>query len=239
MSLTNGVAVCDASSPETYRAELGRNHVDDHVVVLTSGTSRARRLRLRDGAEVVVRPIRERDAAEFAHAYTRLSEQSRWLRFLSVAKCLSARALRDLTCVDHHQHVALAAIAPTTGEIIGTARYIRLPGRPGEAEMAIEVIDDWQRRGVGRGLLAALGEHAGAHGIERFVAIVAEENLPMQRAVRHATLRVDATGHELEYLLQVDSLRSQPHAPAQRTTRPRPAAARIHPSAEPSTAHAA
>jgi acetyltransferase len=231
--------MCNASPPKTHRLELGRNHVDDHVVEPTSGTSRARQLLLQDGAEVVVRPIREQDAGAFAHAYTRLSEQSRWLRFLSAAKCLSACALRDLTSVDHHQHVALAAIAPTTGEIIGTARYIRLPGRPGEAEMAIEVIDDWQRRGVGRGLLAALSEHARAHGIERFVAIVAEENLPMQRAVRHATLRVDAAGDELEYLLQVDSLRPQPHAPAARTTPSRPAAARIHPSAQASTTLAA
>jgi hypothetical protein len=33
--------------------------------------------------------------------------------------------------------------------MLGSARYIRLPTLPGVAEMAIEVIDEWQRRGVG------------------------------------------------------------------------------------------
>lgn len=195
---------------------------------------------LPDGSRVIVRPIREEDADEFARAYERLSEQSRRLRFLSVAKCLSARTLRDLTCVDHDQHVALVAVAPATGEIIGSARYIRLPGRPGEAEMAIEVIDNWQRRGVGRGLLGALSDHARTNGVERFIAIVSEENLPMQRAVAHATVSVDVSGGDLEYRLEVDSLRSQPPAPAPRTSRrrrtPQPTVPGIVPSAEPAMA---
>lgn len=203
----------------------------------------AEQLCLPDGTRVIVRPIREQDADEFARAYERLSEQSRWLRFLSLAKCLSARALRDLTCVDHDQHVALVALAPASREIIGSARYIRLPGRPGEAEMAIEVIDDWQSRGVGRGLLGALSDRALTNGVERFIAIVSEENLPMQRAVGHATVSVDASGGDLEYRLRVDSLRSQQPAPAPRTSprqrTPRPTAAGLGPSAEPGLALAA
>jgi hypothetical protein len=67
---------------------------------------------LPDGSRVIVRPIREEDADEFARAYERLSEQSRRLRFLSVAKCLSARTLRDLTCVDHDHRQRSLHTAP-------------------------------------------------------------------------------------------------------------------------------
>lgn len=38
---------------------------------------------LRDGARVVIRPIRQRDGALLAEGFSRLSAQSRWFRFLT------------------------------------------------------------------------------------------------------------------------------------------------------------
>ena len=121
-----------------------------------SCTAGAGQLSLGDGRRIVVRPIREQDAAQFARAYARLSPQSRQRRFLSVADQLAPADLRNLTAVDHQDHVALVAVEPNSEDIIGSARYLRLPGRPGEAELAVEVIDHWQHRGVGRRLVEAL-----------------------------------------------------------------------------------
>ena len=114
--------------------------------------------------------------------------------------------LRYLTAVDHYEHVALVAVDPASEEIRGSARYIRLPARPDDAELAIEVIDDWQRRGLGRALLRALSDHARTSGIRRLVAIVSAENFPMQRILEPAGTSPEVIDGELEYAIDPNAL---------------------------------
>ncbi len=192
-------------------------------------------VRLADGARVIVRPIGEEDAEGFAHAFTRLSDESRRRRFLSATPRLSARALTYLTAVDHDQHVALVAVEPESGEILGSVRYVRIAER--HAELAIEVIDDWQGRGLGRALLEAISAHAHANGLTRFTALVAADNRPMQHALKRAVVTVDVDHGALEYVLDVDALAPAPRrspgirsTPAPATT---PSGPRLQPAAIP------
>jgi L-amino acid N-acyltransferase YncA len=165
---------------------------------------------------VIVRAIRDQDAEGLARAYTQLSEQSRWQRFLSVADEISPGLLRYLTSVDHHSHVALVATHPDTGEILGSARYMKIPGRdPATAELAVEVIDGWQRRGLGRALLQALGRLAQANGVKQLLAIVANDNVPMQLLMLRGGATVKATGWELEYTIAAQALARPLPAPRQ------------------------
>jgi catechol 2,3-dioxygenase-like lactoylglutathione lyase family enzyme/GNAT superfamily N-acetyltransferase len=101
---------------------------------------------------------------------------------LSPIPRLSQAQLRYLTEVDHHDHEALIALAADEpGEPgLGVARYIRLPRRPGSAEAAVTVIDEYQGRGLGTLLLLLLARAAITRGIRRFVAYVLEENRPMR-----------------------------------------------------------
>jgi RimJ/RimL family protein N-acetyltransferase len=167
-------------------------------------------VRLPDGARVLIRTIHEGDAQEYAHALTRLSAESRRRRFLNATPRLSARELRYLTAVDQDEHVALVAVEAGSGEILGSVRYVRIGGGRADAELAIEVIDDWQRRGLGRALLSAVGAHALANGLTRFYALVAADNLPMQQALKRAVVAVEREFGELEYLLDVDALVAAP-----------------------------
>ena len=155
---------------------------------------------------VIVRPICDQDAAALAGAYTRLSEQSRWRRFLSVADELTQPELRRLTAVDYRDHDALVAVDPGSGEIVGSARYARIGGTPHTAELAVEVIDEWQRRGVGSALLDALTARARANDVQRFIAIVSSDNVPVRRALERAGATLCASGSEIEYQLDVDAL---------------------------------
>ena len=164
------------------------------------------RVRLPDGARISIRPIRADDAEAFAHAYTRLSDHSRYRRYLSLSPALRPDEVRYLTSVDHDNHVALVALDPSSREILGGARYIRLPSRPGVAEMAIEVIDNWQRRGVGHALLERLSRHAGDAGVEHFIAIVSTENLPMQRILMRVGASAEKVDGELEFTVAVAAL---------------------------------
>jgi nucleotide-binding universal stress UspA family protein/RimJ/RimL family protein N-acetyltransferase len=121
-----------------------------------------------------IRPVTPDDRAVIRQAFERLGPESRYRRFFGPMPALSDRDLNYLTRVDHHDHEALVAIEPETGDGVGVARYVRTS--PDAAEPAIAVVDDWQGRGVGTRLMDALVERALAEGIQRFDAPVLAAN---------------------------------------------------------------
>jgi len=138
---------------------------------------------LRDGTPLLVRGIATTDGTLLAAAYERLSDDSRRRRFLS-ASSPTARDLAYFTKVDHHGHEAMVAIDPASGTLVGAAHDVRVPGTDGDAELSVEVVGAWQRRGVATALLAALPGRARREGVRRFVAIVSEENRPVIDSAR-------------------------------------------------------
>jgi acetyltransferase len=129
---------------------------------------------------IEIRPLADTDRARLADEFSHLSPETRRRRFGGAASSLTERDLDRLTNVDHHDHEALAAVAPATDRIVGVARYIALPNDPGAAEVAIEVADEWQGRGVGRRLMSELLDRARAEGIVRLVAYVSSDNYPVR-----------------------------------------------------------
>src|SRR5439155_3438535 len=103
---------------------------------------------LRDGSEVLIRPVRPADKALVAGAYERLSPESRRRRFLAAPSHLTAEDLRYFTEIDHRRHEAVIALDAESGEMVGDARYVRLPGDREVGEVATFVDDEWQRRGL-------------------------------------------------------------------------------------------
>ncbi|MET1073081.1 MAG: GNAT family N-acetyltransferase, partial [Umezawaea sp.] len=92
-------------------------------------------------------------------------------------------AFRDrLTDLDGHRHVAV--VAEVVGQPIGIARLVATA--PGRAEMAVAVVDHWQRRGVGRLLLTELAQLAGTLCYTELHGDVLPENTAMVRLVRSA-----------------------------------------------------
>jgi len=157
---------------------------------------------LRDGSTVLIRQVRGTDAPLLADGFARLSARSRRMRFLSTKTTLSAAELRYFTDVDHHDHEALAALSCRGGHGVGIARYVRSVADPMAAEVAVTVVDDWQRRGVGTALLARLAERALDEGIRRFTALVSEDNEAVIRLLRRMSADVELVASEpgtLEY----------------------------------------
>jgi GNAT superfamily N-acetyltransferase len=134
---------------------------------------------LRDGTRVLVRPIEPGDKARLLEGFERVSEESRYRRFLAPMPELNESTLCYLTEVDHRDHEALVALVEETGQGIGVARYVRLVDRPRVAEAAVTVADDWQGRGAGTLLLELLAARAREEGIERFSALVLASNREM------------------------------------------------------------
>jgi len=130
---------------------------------------------LRDGSAVLIRQVQATDAPLLADIFARLSATSRWMRFLAAKNHLTEAELRYLTDLDHNNHEALAAL-DQGGRGVGVARYIRLAHDPQAAEIAIAVVDDWHRRGLGTQLLTHLSVRARRAGIYRFTALTAASN---------------------------------------------------------------
>jgi L-amino acid N-acyltransferase YncA len=147
-----------------------------------------------------VRPLTSADGQTLDAVFDGLSEHSRYLRFHGPVPRLTARARASLLDIDGHRHVAVAAEAGSAGtwEPVGIARVIRTG--PGVAELAIEVVDDWQGRGVGRLLLEDLHERAAALGYRELHAEVLLSNAGvlalLHRVFPGASLRsaMDGTG---------------------------------------------
>ena len=159
----------------TRRRRRSQGDKPGHRPRLARGTTVA----LRDGSAVLIRPIQATDKPLVAGIFAGLSDTSRWMRFLAAKAALSPAELRYLTDIDHHDHEALAAIAPG-GHGLGVARYIRHAGDPQAAEIAIAVVDTWHRRGLG----TQLSGRARRAGIDRFTALASADNAAVAALLR-------------------------------------------------------
>ena len=172
---------------------------------------------LRDGTPVLVRPIRPDDKGRLRDMFARLSEESRYRRFMGGMSELSDRQLRDLTDVDFVNHMAWIAFGPDeAGPALGAARCIRLEEEPDVAEVAVTVADDHHNRGLGTLLLAVLGATARAAGIRTFRAYVLEGNFPMRELLDNVGVKLHADSPGLLRMEVPVDLEDLPDSPAAR-----------------------
>jgi acetyltransferase len=139
-----------------------------------------RRVRLRDGAEVTIRPIRpDDDARELAFVHA-LSNEARYFRFLDSLRDLNPQMLAHFTHIDYHNHLALVAVTGSEPDAVqlAVARYVVDPDAQA-CEFAIVVADACQGRGLATLLMAALMEAARARGVRRMYGDVLASNHKM------------------------------------------------------------
>ena len=120
---------------------------------------RPRRVTLRDGSVVVIRPVRPDDARYAPAFFDWLSEETRYMRFMYRVNELTPEMLRGALAQEGLRRVSLVAepVLQAEGEpqAIALGRYAPTDD-PDECEVALTVGDPWQRRGIGRVLLARL-----------------------------------------------------------------------------------
>jgi GNAT superfamily N-acetyltransferase len=166
-----------------------------------------RTLELNDGLKVHVRPIVPEDEPLLHEAVAAMSERTVYFRFFSPLKRMPDAMAHRLAVVDYHDRFAIVASTHRTGKgglpprgaglaepdpahppggkerILGVARYDRAAGTD-VAEVAVAVIDEVQRRGLGRALLTILAKVAREQGIKTFTLIVLPENQEMLGLLR-------------------------------------------------------
>ena len=80
---------------------------------------------LKDGTQVIIRPIHPDDAEDLQATFQRLSIESIYLRFLSFKKELPDEEARYLATVDYTTRMAFVAIATENNReiVVGVSRY--------------------------------------------------------------------------------------------------------------------
>ncbi|MBT2532467.1 GNAT family N-acetyltransferase [Arthrobacter sp. ISL-48] len=131
---------------------------------------------LRDGGTAHLRPIQPADADAVQAFHIGQSQNSIYMRFFAFKARLSSKELKRFTEVDYKDRVAF--VITIGGEIMGIGRYDRLDD-PTEAEVAFNIADAHQGRGIGSILLEHLAAAAHENGIRRFSAEVLPENRKM------------------------------------------------------------
>ncbi len=142
---------------------------------------------LRGGSGLVIRPLRNGDVETVTAVFERLGETSRRMRFNGPKPRLSDLELEHLATVDETRHVLV-------GYLAGHARPIaiaRLVRDGSSAEIAFEVADEHQKRGIGSALTAELVADARAAGITEVTALVASENTAAVSLLRRVLGRLD------------------------------------------------
>ena len=141
---------------------------------------------MRDGTVAHLRPIRPSDEDGLQEFHSRQSEESIYLRFFAPLKQISERDLHRFTHVDYVDRVALVVLM--RGDIIGIGRYDRIS--PRSAEVAFNISDHFQGKGIGSVLLEHLAAIARDMGITEFTAEVLPQNRKMLQVFSDAGYEV-------------------------------------------------
>ena len=141
---------------------------------------------LKGGRRVHLRPIRPEDADAERRFFGRLSEHSRYQRFMQYLRELSPQMLARFTQLDYDRELALIALASEAAdaEIIAVGRYA--PNADGRtAEFALVAADEWQGKGLGRALLERLVRAARMAGYEALYGHMLGANRDMLDLAAH------------------------------------------------------
>ena len=116
--------------------------------------------------------IERSDSALVGRMFERLSTMSIYWRFFSPISRPDILQ-RSVLALDHSDREAVGAVVG--GELVGMAQYVRRTGDT-RAQMAIVIVDEWQRQGLGTRLVAALAHRAVEEGIDSFAVDIQGDN---------------------------------------------------------------
>jgi acetyltransferase len=144
---------------------------------------------MKNGEEILIRPIRPEDEPLLVKLHQALSERTVYLRYFQPLKLSQRTAHERLTriCfIDYDREMALAVEHKKedgSPEIIAIGRLSRLRGRD-EAEMAVLVDDRFQHQGLGTELYRRLIEIARDEHLTKVASTILSENREMQAICR-------------------------------------------------------
>jgi acetyltransferase len=199
---TNSVLAEHSLAPDARIAIYKRAAADNRLPGLAIHLYPAQyvsRWRMKNGEEILFRPIRPDDEPLMVNFHRTLSEQSVYLRYFHMEN-LSARVAHERLIrkcfIDYSQEMALVAerTVPEIGqrEILAVGRLSKMPGGQ-EAEVAVLVSDRYQRHGLGSELVRRLIQVARNEKLHEIVANILPENLGMRALANRFGFKIRAS----------------------------------------------
>jgi len=152
----------------------------EHLIIRPYPRKNVAKRTLRDGQEVMLRPIKPEDEPLLVKLFQTFSEETMRLRFFQVIKEISHRTLARYCNIDYDREMSIIAELIEDGKrrMIGMVRLVVEPdGESGE--VAVVVGDPWQNRGLGTMMLDYIIEISRDMGLKRIFGEILAENTKM------------------------------------------------------------
>jgi acetyltransferase len=137
-----------------------------------------RRLTLRDGSAIFVRPVRPEDEPLYGPFFAGVTPQDLRLRFFAPIKEFSHAFIARFTQIDYARAMAFIAVEEATGHMLGVVR-LHADANYETGEYAILLRSDLKGRGLGWLLMQQIIEYARAEGLKEIDGQVLSENTTM------------------------------------------------------------
>ncbi len=140
------------------------------------------RVRLKDGDEYLLRPIRPEDEPVVLRAFERMTPDDVRLRFHEPMAQLSHQMAARVTQIDYDREMGMVAVAaPFRGPAVEIHGGVRITVDPNEqaAEFWVTVVSDRQNHGLGHVLMKKIIAYARGRGLNEIYAKILSENHAM------------------------------------------------------------
>jgi len=166
---------------------------------------------MKDGTEVVIRPISAADEMLMRGFHESLSDRTVYMRYLSpmLARVRTTHErLARVTHNDYDREIALVVEGKENGEkaIFGVARLSKLRGRDEEARFTMLISDKYQAKGLGKELLTRIIKIGRDEKIKRIIALMSPENEAMKKLCRRvgfSSFEIDSQNGMLKAQIQL------------------------------------
>ena len=135
---------------------------------------------LKDGAAILVRPVRPEDESLYPPFLSRVSQDDLRLRFFAPVKEFGHAFIARFTQLDYARAMAFIAIDEASGEMTGVGR-LHANSAYDTAEFAVLVRSDLKGHGLGWLLMQTMIQYARAEGLQTIEGQVLNENTTMLR----------------------------------------------------------
>ena len=163
---------------------------------------------LTNGMNITIRPIRPEDAFLEKNFFHRLSERTKYFRFMQALQELTPEMIVRFTQIDYDREMAFVAVTNEANmpSELGVGRYLMNPDG-NSVEFALVVADDCHCRGIGTRIMKTLMQTAKSKGITFFEGEILVVNEPMLSLVKKLGFSIEAIAGENEVVRVVKDLR--------------------------------